>query len=76
MCRVESPNGTRGAIAPAPTREEAAAIIASVARFMRATAPRATAPAPDLPDPWSRAAIVEGVARHVQSDLRDPWISG
>ena len=76
MCRVESPNGTRGAIAPAPTREEAAAIIAAVERFMRATAPRTTARAPDIPDPWSRAAIVEGVARDVQTDLRDPWISG
>jgi hypothetical protein len=76
MSRVESPNGTRGTIAPTPTREEAAAIIAAVERFMRATAPRATAPAPDVPNPWSRAAILEGVARDVQTDLRDPWISG
>ena len=76
MRRVQSPNGTRGAIAPAPTREEAAAIIAAIERFIRATAPRSSAPGTDAPDPWSRAAIVEGVARDVEADVHDPWING
>jgi len=75
MCRVDSPNGTRGAIAPAPTREEAAAIIAAIERFMRAIAPVQAAPVPDAHDPWSRAAIVEGVTREDHADLRDPWMS-
>jgi hypothetical protein len=67
-------NGAR-TIAPAPTREEAAAIIAAVERFMRATAPRA-APEPDAQDEWSRAAILEGVERGAPPDLSEPWMSG
>jgi len=73
MCPVQSPNGTRNAVTPAPTREEAAAIIAAVERFMRATAPPAAALALDPPDPWARAAIVEGVERESQAELREPW---
>ena len=74
-------NGTRlraglRSATPAPTNEEAAAIVAALERFMRATAPPPAPPAPDAPDPWSRAAILEGLERGVQTDLRDPWISG
>jgi hypothetical protein len=53
---------------PSPTAEEAAAIVAALERFMRATAP---APATDTtgpagPDGWHAAALLEGVSR-------DPW---
>jgi hypothetical protein len=58
--------------------EEAAAIVATIERFMRATAP-APAPAPNGLDPWLRAAILEGVARAngsgTSSDMPDPWIN-
>ena len=76
MCRVDSPNGTRGAITPAPTREEAAAIIAAVERFRRATGPSPAAAGEEARDPWSRAAILEGVERGAPAELRDPWMSG
>ena len=63
-------------LAPAATREEAAAIIAALERFMRATAPSPAATAPGVPDPWTRVAIREGVERGAQEELRDPWTSG
>ena len=66
-------NGRNGPIAPAPTREEAAAIIAALERFVRATAPASPAARPGAPDAWTRAAIVEGVERGAHEDLRDPW---
>ena len=43
------------AIPPSASPEEAAAIVAAVERFMRATAP-ALAPHPRELDPWRRAA--------------------
>jgi hypothetical protein len=58
--------------------EEAAAITAAIERFMRATAP-GPAPAPNGPDPWLRAAILEGVARAdgggTSGDVSEPWIN-
>jgi hypothetical protein len=60
-------------IAPSASPEEAAAVVAALERFMRATAP-ATAPAPQASDPWRRAAILEGVEREAQGDLGDPWL--
>jgi hypothetical protein len=70
------------AIPPSPSPEEAAAIVAAIGRFMRATAP-GPAPAPCPPDPWLRAAILEGVAREDgggagsgdRSCMPDPWIN-
>jgi hypothetical protein len=60
-------------IAPAASPEEAAAIVAALERFIGDTA---SAPAPEAaPDPWQRAAILEGVAREDPPDLRDPWIN-
>jgi hypothetical protein len=61
-------------IPPSASPEEAAAIVAAIERFARATAP---APAPHRisPDPWRRAAILEGVGRDDQGDLTDPWIN-
>jgi hypothetical protein len=65
----------RQLIAPAAASpEEAAAVIAALERFMRATATPAAAPA-KTPDPWERAAILEGVERDAQGDLPDPWIN-
>jgi hypothetical protein len=42
--------------------EEAAAIIAALERFMRATTPPLTT-TDEHPDPWLSAAILEGVTR-------------
>jgi hypothetical protein len=64
----------RQLIAPAASPEEAAAVIAALERFMRATAPPLAAPS-KAPDPWERAAILEGVERDAQGDLPDPWIN-
>jgi hypothetical protein len=61
-------------IAPAASPEEAAAVVAALERFMRATAPRATAPA-EANEEWQRAAMRESVERASQSDLPDPWIN-
>ncbi len=58
----------------AASPEEAAAVVAAVERFMRATAP-APAPVTQHSDPWQRAAILEGVERESQGDVRDPWIN-
>jgi hypothetical protein len=60
-------------IAPSTSPEEAAAIVAALERFMRATAP-ATEPAAEPSDPWRRVAILEGVEREAQGDLSDPWL--
>ena len=51
------------------TPEETAAVIAAVEQFMRDTLPPAAPPDP-APDPWLRAALLEGVAR--EPDV-DPW---
>jgi hypothetical protein len=61
-------------IAQSASAEEAAAIVAALERFMRATAPPPARPA-DGPEPWSRAAILEGVSRHPGADEPDPWIN-
>ncbi|MCW3031893.1 MAG: hypothetical protein QOK19_1897 [Solirubrobacteraceae bacterium] len=61
-------------IAPSASPEEAAAVVAALERFMRATSPAIT-PAPQGPDPWTRAALIEAVTRAEQGDDRDPWIN-
>jgi hypothetical protein len=53
-------------IPPAASPEEAAAIVAAVERFMRATAPPPTADIPAGLDGWHAASLLEGVSR-------DPW---
>jgi hypothetical protein len=60
-------------IAPSASPEEAAAVVAALERFMRATSSPA-APVAQPPDGWQRAAILEGIEREAQGDLRDPWI--
>ena len=54
--------------------EEAAAIVAALERFTRATAPPPAAHRPAT-DPWLRAAILEGVRREDDGGMPDPWIN-
>jgi hypothetical protein len=61
-------------IAPSASPEEAAAVIAALERFIRATAPPAQAPQ-SKPDEWQRAAVAEGVDREAGGDLADPWLT-
>jgi hypothetical protein len=44
------------------TPEEAAAVVAAIEQLLRDTAPP-PAPPPERPDPWIRAARLEGVER-------------
>jgi hypothetical protein len=60
-------------IAPDASPEEAAAIVAALERFVSDTAPGGAAE--PAPDPWLRAAMLEGVAREDPPDLADPWIN-
>jgi hypothetical protein len=54
--------------------EEAAAIVAAIERFMRATAPPASQ-SRAAPDPWRTAAILEGVSRESRADALEPWLA-
>jgi hypothetical protein len=68
-------NGARPhLIAPAASPEEAAAIVAAVQQFMRATAAPSQPLAPG-PSPWQRAAMLEAVERAPGEDAREPWIN-
>jgi len=58
-------------VAPDAAPEEAAAVVAALERFMRATTPAAAPPAPKR-NPWQQAALQEGVARQPAEPL--PWI--
>jgi hypothetical protein len=58
-------------VAPNASPEEAAAVVAALERFMRATAPTPTEPAPRR-NRWQQAALHEGVAREPQFPL--PWL--
>jgi hypothetical protein len=61
-------------IAPSASPEEAAAVVAALERFMRATAPPAQATESE-PDEWQRAAVAEGIDREAGGDLSDPWLT-
>jgi len=61
-------------IAPSASIEEAAAIVAAVERFMRATAPPSRPPS-EPHDGWRRAALLEATDRDPAGDLPDPWIN-
>jgi hypothetical protein len=71
------PAAPRGNGAPSP--EEAAAIAAAIERFALDTAAAAargaSAGSGAGPDAWTRAALLEGVARDDQRELLDPWIN-
>jgi hypothetical protein len=60
-------------IPPSASPEEAAAIVAALERFVRATAPVSTAAG--APDGWRRAALLEGLRGDGQGDAADPWIN-
>jgi hypothetical protein len=57
-------------VAPEASSQEAAAVVAALEQFMRATAP-APAPVPARRNPWQQAALHEGVAREPAQPL--PW---
>lgn len=57
-------------VAPAASPAEAAAIVAALERFMRDTAPSA-APVDPAPNPWARAALLEGVG--LRPGAPSPW---
>ena len=61
-------------IAPSASPEEAAAVVAAIERFVRATAP-AAAPAVEPADRWRQVAILEGISREQSDDAPDPWIN-
>ena len=61
-------------IARSASPEEAAAVVAALERFMRATARTEGGPQSG-PDGWTRAAILEGLSREEQGEVRDPWIN-
>jgi hypothetical protein len=61
-------------IAPSASPQEAAAIVAALERFMRATAPVA-GPSGQPPDRWREAAILEAVCREEAALPSDPWIN-
>jgi hypothetical protein len=61
-------------VAPAASPQEAAAIVAALERFMRATA-TAAAPGAQPPDRWLEAAILEGISRDEPASWPDPWIN-
>jgi hypothetical protein len=61
-------------IAPSASPEEAAAIVAALERFMRATAPPAGTPSA-APEAWQRTAMLEAVTREDDRDLPHPWIN-
>jgi len=61
-------------IAPSASAEEAAAVVAALERFIRATAPPAPRPAA-ASDRWRRAALLEAVERASPGDAWDPWIN-
>jgi len=57
------------------TTEEAAAIAAALERFAHETAPPPAAGG-EAPDPWIRAAMLEGVSRDVDhADAANHWIN-
>ena len=73
MAADPSLNG--GAIAPAASPEEAAAIVGALERFLRDTAPEQSGEEIASVDPWQRAALLEGVRREPTAALREPWIN-
>ena len=61
-------------VAPDASPEEAAAVVAALARFMRETGWVGAESVPAAPpcNPWLQAALHEGVAR--SPELPAPWI--
>jgi hypothetical protein len=59
---------------PSATDEEAAAIAAAIERFTHDTAPLPVDGGESL-DPWTHAAMLEGVSREERGDVPHPWIN-
>jgi hypothetical protein len=57
------------------TAEEAAAIAAALERFLHETATRPISTSAAGPDPWVRAAMLEGVTREDHAVVPHPWIN-
>ena len=57
-------------ITPAPSPEEAAAVVAAIERFLSDHAPVVSAE-PERVNPWLRAALLEGTGR--EPDAPSPW---
>jgi hypothetical protein len=62
-------------VAPDASPEEAAAIVAALEHFMRATAAPADPPPASGPDGWRRAALLEGVSREADADAEAADVS-
>ena len=75
MTRLPANPPQLSVIAPSASPEEAAAIVAALERFMRATAPAPASPASGPSDGWRRAAVLEGVEREPGQQIPDPWIN-
>jgi hypothetical protein len=61
-------------LAPTASPEEAAAVVAALEQFMRATAAPPQGAAGER-DAWHEAAILEGVMRDPDAGERHPWIN-
>jgi hypothetical protein len=73
--RTSSPRrGRVELVAPSASPAQAAAIVAALERFIRATAPPSEAPAQGSGD-WQQTAMLEAVTREDQSGLPHPWIN-
>jgi len=70
---MRRPASERYAIVPSASLEEAAAIVAALERFIRATAMPAQTRG-EGPDGWQRAARLEGVERWPLREAREPWM--
>jgi len=79
VSRAKAPSRRGGrhlaVIAPEASPQEAAAIVAALEQFARATA-AAAAPAPGAAiDEWTQAALQEATSREPGNLFRDPWIN-
>lgn len=62
-------------VAHTASPEEAAAVVAGLERFIRATAPAPASASPRGADAWRETALLEAVQRDRHEDLADPWIN-
>jgi hypothetical protein len=74
MRGMVSPRRHLRAIDPTATPEETAAIVAALERFRRELAP-APSVAPQAPEGWRGAALLEAVEREAEADVPNPWIN-
>jgi hypothetical protein len=61
-------------LTPSASPEEAAAIVAALEQFIRATAPAAAAASSPARDRWRETALLEGVDRDPQDPAGHPWL--